>query len=79
MTVKFRGEEIETVVLDLDGTLYPQKKLEEVWDGVRWELATALLNVNGYEASDDEILGMVKKWMELSQGASWRKSYEGGG
>lgn len=32
MAVKFRGREIEKVVLDLDGTLYSQERLKGMWD-----------------------------------------------
>lgn len=78
MTVKFKGKEIETVVLDLDNTMYSPEKMRKMWEEVRKALIIALLgDIGNSKPMDTEIEGKLEEWINLASIKGWTLSYIG--
>lgn len=75
--MKFGKREIDTLVCDLDNTLYPPEVMDGMWDGVRRTLISALLAETGQGNVSPELFEeKLREWIALTREVGgWSKAY----
>jgi FMN phosphatase YigB (HAD superfamily) len=78
MSAIINGREIDAVVFDVDGTLYPQERVEAIFQNVRTQIAIRLLGFQGIvNPSEEEIIKMRRAYMKRAEsGGSFSKAFE---
>ncbi|MBU0974172.1 HAD-IA family hydrolase [Patescibacteria group bacterium] len=77
MAIKYKGREIEAIVLDFDGTFYSNKKLElKIWTNARKKLVQILINKSvrvDIKLIDHEEL--LDKYIQLALEKGWENAF----